>query len=76
MGQGFHFGASDVFLRVALISLWKGLEGEWRSLFSKGSSADPPPVQQYKGEGQGISAEELALVATSGFPGRNSRVCG
>lgn len=30
MGQGPHLGASDVSLRVALISLWKG---EWRSLF-------------------------------------------
>lgn len=52
-------------LRVALISLWKGLEGERRSSFRKGSSADPPPVQQYKDEGQAISGEELALVATS-----------
>lgn len=33
MGQGSDLGASDVSLRVALISLWKGPEGEWRSLF-------------------------------------------
>lgn len=44
----------------------EGAGEEW-SLFRKGSSADPPPVQQHKGERQAISGQELTLVATSAF---------
>lgn len=39
------------------------------SCFRKGSSADPPPVQQCKGERKAISGRELTLVATSGYLG-------
>lgn len=84
MGWGSHLRVTGVSLRVALIS-WKskatllisrksnkqkveGAEGEW-SLFRKDSSADPPPVQQCKGERQAVSGQELTLGATSGFLG-------
>lgn len=54
------------FFKGSFDFLVEGAGEEW-SLFRKGSSADPPPVQQRKGERQAISGQELTLVATSAF---------